>query len=124
LVQGFPEGAVEFRAATDRTGLDPVGQPLPRSLQAVAAGSDQLCLVRRRHALRQGRHCDVLLVDAIFLPRQEFRLHDRQEVGRDGQVRRRRHAQGRRRRPDHQPRRMESRRSFELGQAGRGCGRT
>ena len=41
---------------------------------------DQLCLVRCRDAVRAGRYRHVLLVDALFLPGQGHRLHDRSRI--------------------------------------------
>ena len=56
-------------------------QALPRPLQELAPGGDQLQLVRCRHALRQGRHRHLLLVVRLLLSLPQRRLHVRQGFG-------------------------------------------
>ena len=83
--QSFPTPAVGLHPDHQHAGERRGAGVLQVALRALAARGDQLRLVRRRHPLLPGRHRDVLLVDALLLPDEERRLHDRHPVGRRGQ---------------------------------------
>ncbi len=118
--KSFPEGKWDFTPTMDSDLMKAAVDQYQRLYKLSPPEFDQLYLVRCGHQVQPGRHRHVLLVDALFLPDPQQRLHERQALGRGGRLWRGRDPHRTGHAAHGQPRRMELRHPLDHCQGGRG----